>query len=338
LEADLPAKPARRRLPVWLTLSLKILFAAILLYLVFTHVPFAETLRAMRDSDAVLCLLAYLLIIPAHVLTGVQMWAGFRAQNIPHRMADLIQVQFAAMFYGLVIPGDVSAMAVKWIRLSKGGRHLAETAAIILYCRVVNSLGLLCLGLIALPFEEQLDSALLRALVGGAFLLSLAAFLPFFSGRAALAMGRLGRGLAARLPLPGVVRVKSGKVWDGVVALSRLPPASRLWLAFLGFAFQALGILSLWVLARALDLPLGLLACAWISLLLYIVTLAPISVAGLGLREATLVHLLPTYYGIGAESALALSLLVFGRRLFLCLVGGVWEGLRWLYPSPKPRG
>jgi len=81
--------------------------------------------------------------------------------------------------------------------------------------------------------------------------------------------------------------------------------------------------------------PLGWLAVAWVSLVLYVVTQVP-SVASLGVREATLVYLLPAFYSIAPNSALAVSFLVLGRRIFLASLGGVTELAQWFRETRRP--
>ena len=88
-----------------------------------------------------------------------------------------------------------------------------------------------------------------------------------------------------------------------------------------------LGLMSLFILAVAIQIDIGLAALGWIRSIVTIVTLVPVTVSGLGVREATFVALLSPY-GVAMSSALTLSLLVFARSLVFAFAGGLFEARR----------
>ncbi len=91
-----------------------------------------------------------------------------------------------------------------------------------------------------------------------------------------------------------------------------------------------LSIVGIWLLARALDLHVGVLALATTVPVALLAASVPISIGGWGVREGVLVELLAAQ-GIAADSGLALSVL-FGLALALAsLPGGAW----WLGGRPR---
>jgi uncharacterized membrane protein YbhN (UPF0104 family) len=92
----------------------------------------------------------------------------------------------------------------------------------------------------------------------------------------------------------------------------------------LGLVSQALTAAIHWGVAMALGLNISPLALTWILALGTIVGMFPISLAGLGVREATYVGLL-ALFGVSAGSALALSLTMFMILLALGLTGGALD-------------
>lgn len=90
--------------------------------------------------------------------------------------------------------------------------------------------------------------------------------------------------------------------------------------------------------ARALDLDLGFLTVAWMRVAVHAVMLLPISIAGLGVRESTLV-LLAAPYGLTASEAVAWSFLMFAGTLLAALLGGLNEarGLWFGRSSTEPK-
>ena len=84
------------------------------------------------------------------------------------------------------------------------------------------------------------------------------------------------------------------------------------------------------LLAHALGIPLSYLTVSYAISLGSLVTLIPISVSGLGTREATIIAYLATV-GVAAEEALGFSLLVFAT--FYLGGGGLGAIAWWLKPA-----
>ena len=89
-----------------------------------------------------------------------------------------------------------------------------------------------------------------------------------------------------------------------------------------------IGILSNVLLAKSVGIDLTYTQMGWVYSVVILASQLPFAFAGgLGIREVTLIALLSTF-GIGADLALAFSLLLFVRGIFLSLVGGLLEVLQ----------
>jgi hypothetical protein len=86
-----------------------------------------------------------------------------------------------------------------------------------------------------------------------------------------------------------------------------------------------------YLLALALGLPLSYLQVSYTVAIGSLVTLLPISISGLGTREAAIIAYLATA-GITGEQALGFSLLVFAA---FYVAGGLFGAVAWLIkPAP----
>lgn len=92
----------------------------------------------------------------------------------------------------------------------------------------------------------------------------------------------------------------------------------------LGLAGQACMIAVYALIARGLGIALPMPALALFVVVANLATLIPISLGGIGVREASLVGLLASQ-GVAPESAIALSLLVFAVFLLGAATGAVFE-------------
>jgi uncharacterized membrane protein YbhN (UPF0104 family) len=92
---------------------------------------------------------------------------------------------------------------------------------------------------------------------------------------------------------------------------------------FLSLVVQLLNVLLVWCLARAVDANVSLAFCGVLMPIVTLLTLAPVSVNGVGVREFfTAVLLAPL--GVPNGQAITLSILWFSVFLAAGLTGGVW--------------
>jgi hypothetical protein len=170
------------------------------------------------------------------------------------------------------------------------------------------------------------------AVVSLVFLLGLAILhLLLFDHRAAALAGRwLGAG--SRF-VPRRIVAALGALPAAAARFGDLPARGRAQVVLLCLARQLVGVVSLFCFARALHLPLSIVNAGWVRSLVLLVAMLPISFAGLGVREGTLIAALQPY-GIGAAAAVALALVMFARDLVGAAAGGVLEARR-LFAGPN---
>ena len=115
------------------------------------------------------------------------------------------------------------------------------------------------------------------------------------------------------------------------VGLRQLSWPSFLATSFLTVVAYVIFFGQCYLLALALDLSAGFLSVTFAVALGSLITLVPISISGLGTRDAVLIAYLGTI-GVSAEAALSFSLLVF---MTFYLGGGLLGMLAWwLKPVP----
>ena len=107
------------------------------------------------------------------------------------------------------------------------------------------------------------------------------------------------------------------------VEFARFTRHSRMWyIIFLSLAFQLLVVLHLYAAAQALQTPLIFLACCIYAPAVVLTTLLPISLNGIGVREATLVFLLASN-NIPPEAAALIGSTIYITTILSSLPGGL---------------
>jgi uncharacterized membrane protein YbhN (UPF0104 family) len=227
--------------------------------------------------------------------------------------APAIACTAVSSFFSQVIP-NVAADALRVWMLTQLGRGWRLATASVVIDRAIGIVALIAVGLVML----QLPSPL--AALGG----HRAAVTELF-------VALLVIGLASLLLARGLGTVL--EFWRYTAWLGRFAKAAhsvllarRTGFAVAGIAVvvQLQTILAVWLLSQAADLALSMLDAGVLFVVMVAVALIPISIAGWGVRELTVVSLL-TGYGISLERALFFSV-SFGLALLIAALPGalVW--------------
>jgi uncharacterized membrane protein YbhN (UPF0104 family) len=101
---------------------------------------------------------------------------------------------------------------------------------------------------------------------------------------------------------------------------------------------NAFAVTALISFARAVGVSAPLADLGWVRSVIDLLLILPISIAGVGVRDASLVALLAPL-GVPSSTALALSFLLLGVTLMIAITGGLVEALRVFYGvAPGLRG
>ena len=251
----------------------------------------------------------------AGVLLAALRWQRvLYALGVPTSTTTLVRHHLAGMFVGNFLPTTIGGDALRVSRLAASNGETPRTVASVVLERLTGWLVLPVLTLFALAVNPGLhrrapgpaDTALWLAVVT---LVALAVVV----------------GLAASPRLGG--RLNSGAGWrrfTGAVHVGLDRVRSRPWLAFeiltAGFAYQLAVMLAVFLSAKALGVGVGWTAVLAFFPIVAIVQVLPLTVSGLGTREAALVFFLSPL-GIAQADAFALGLLVYFVNLGVSLLG-----------------
>jgi len=317
---------ARRRL---LARLVRVAVAITVLSLLFREVPIAAVAATLASAAPPELFAGIALALTAQWLIALRLAQYTAAQGLVMSAADVLQVNFAALFYGLFLPGgNLTGLAIRLYRLSGKSGLSAGAAVSILNDRITATATLCITGIVFWAWERPAAGypallVMLATLAGLLGLLGLLVTQQRFRG-----LRQLERVLEA------VVGRRLHALREAV-RLSRRLGLRRLSVAFgLSFAAHLLGIIGYVVLVWALGLDIPVVTVGWIRSGMILATMLPISVSGLGLREGAALLLLAPY-GVSGEHAVALSLLVFGVTVLLPgLLGGASEAWRAAHRRP----
>ena len=288
-----PAKPLRR----WL---IRAAGSALMLGLLAWIVPVAQVAEGFSRVPVWLFAGVFAAFLAGHVAAAAK-WRALTG-DLPFGAA--LRAHFAGLASNLMLPGVAGGDAVRAAIAQATVRDGAQVVAGALADRLVDMLALACLVLIGVLMLSDGGNSAVALQVLAVFALALIGAL--------YVAPRLLPALWNRFPLPArglVLRLAAS-----LQALGKKPFLLAATLA-LSIAIQGLFVWLAMQLGRAvgLDLPPGAWFFAWP--LAKLLAVLPISLGGLGLREASLAALLTPF---GADAALVVT------------AGLTWQAVLWL--------
>lgn len=216
-------------------------------------------------------------------------------------------------FFNQILPSSIGGDAVRIWRVSRAGLSLKVATNSIIIDRLIGAAGLLILVVMG-QFLSSSDNTdpVQNELV----------FLLIAAGTAAIVTAAI----LDKVPLP--TRMRRWRWLAALGDLSRdfrsvlMAPRLAITLLMVSTVMQAAGILSVYAISVALEIPVG-----WLDHLVLVppallMAMLPISMAGWGVREAVLVYSF-AFVGVAAENALAVSVLFGVMSIFSGLPGAV---------------
>ena len=303
----------------------KLVLSAGLLALVLAKVDPASIFEVLLKADRWLVLLWYSLV-PVGVALTAWRWE-ILAPGLSFGTA--LKYTWIGVFFGHVLPGSIAGDIAKGVSLALRDASAREgLAASIVAEKVIGLAALILLFDLACAFVYALygdDYVQVRHLAVMALLLTLAVAIA-----AGVAAFVAARGEESPVRETGGILARALR---GVLAASRFygnRPALLLKAFAISVAIHVLNIGAMYLSFHALRIDAGLLLAAVVYPVLSVMLLIPISISGIGIRDATLAVLF-ALFGFSAASGVAISWLALLAMIPNIAIGGgvqLWEMYR----------
>ncbi|MCP5352409.1 MAG: flippase-like domain-containing protein [Chromatiales bacterium] len=283
-----------------------------------------------RIGPGAFALTVLLSLIASVVLPAISTRKALFADQVDVSLRELVTINLGMRFYTLVLPRGL-AMAIRWQRYrarSDGPR----ATALMLFERLMQLLVLvllppLFLALDPTPTIPILNVALAAIALGVPTLLGLAVFLA-----------RRDAPVSGELDHDGTwTRRQLARLWRAIRVYRDLGRGELLQIVSLYVLYYLFLVTTGWIVAASMDLPLTWMQMAWVRPVVFLLTLFPLTVNGMGIREISFVGLLGLY-GIDSGSAFALGLSLSAVHIVIGALGGLLElRLRWASRRPQTK-
>lgn len=308
---------------------LRLAVAVAVLAWLASRVDLAAVGRALAATSPTAIVLATIAAFAANAVIAFRLTAILASQGVVVRARQTFAINLAAYFYNLFLPvGGVGIAALRLQRLStrKSGRFTAALTAMVCdRLAAVVSLGIVGTACWLVDARPKPAGSLV-VLCGGVAMLGLLL--------APRVVPTTLRTFVRELQIGG-----HGTWWSTMIGRARhalgavawMPSATIARIVVISIVAQIPGVLVFVVLGQALGIPVAsFVTMGWIRSVVMLVTVLPLSIGGLGVREGMLLLTLGGF-GVPAHESIALSVLIFASTILAPgLAGGLLEAIHWL--------
>jgi len=308
-----------------------IILLGLLVYLGWT-IPLDQVLSVIQTINP--------LLLAAGVLVGLMktfIRAG-RLSYLTHILGlkisvwKMFRINLGVKFYLLFLPAAMIGSGIRWVKVSPQGKS-AETLAAVAFNRLIETYFSVAAGIFWYFIGRGIQNTEFWILL--IFILGIGVFWLMFIGVTKVIASWVGSKEAPdQKPIWKRAWLYLKRIVDSIHQYT--DNRSSQWGILFGMTVfpHLVGLLSYLLVALSAGIQISFPNLAWTQSLIQLAAMTPISIAGgLGLREVSLVLVLPQY-GVARETALAFSMLLLFRNLVLSLLGGGFE-LGELIFNPK---
>lgn len=314
------SKPSRYK--QILKFIVKLSITAILLLWAFSKVELTQLAQAIRNAQWQFLGVVWGLTILSVWLMSVPMHLILKRLNCHTKTSTLFGASAITALYGMVLPGAMD-MPVKWyvlkLQTGKGSNVLSSMVYNQFIMTIITGIFIL-IALIAVNPTSNWK-----------LLVVCSVLLVFFISICLMLLNRtVGPKIVnffSRImePLPAYIRDKGRKILTQLAVFQTAGLSFHLLillLNFLGIAIIGTTIYIFAAKAAGINIPFGVLM--WLAVVIFILGRLPVFIAGLGIREVTLVGTLAPY-GVSASVAVLMSMIIFSTRVLLAIIGAIFQ-------------
>jgi hypothetical protein len=296
---------------------LRISISCVLLIFLFKRIDAGSLLEKIKKADVPLLSTGFLLTSFVYVLCFFRWRLLLGAVGIKPAAAKLIPPFAAGIFFNLVLPTSLGGDLVRSMDLSVHTKKTKEVVASVILDRLSGAVGLAIITLFAILFgykiiQDKIVIFYLSIILAVLSIIIVIIFNEFLYSSIKKLL---------HSPQAGKIRVFLESLHQEIYIFrkNKKTLANSLILSSL---IQVLSPIATYMVALSLGLKLNPVYFFIFLPIIFTITLVPISLGGIGLREASTVYFF-SKIGVGNDVAVAMSVLSFSFTVAYAAVGGI---------------
>lgn len=300
-------------------LVVRILVSAALIFYLITKIPdFDTVVEILKSSSIVLLLLSLSTHIFGTWITAFRWKALLNTQKVTLSMSTLSVTVLIGLFFNNFLPTSIGGDVFRTYDVSKKANiPLGVSASVIMVERFsgVVSAAIYAVVALFLGFTAIGNRSIVIPIV--IFFIITVILAVLIINPSVLKLGKLFN----RFQFLRKMREKLSNIYNTLVSFKKYKMVLFKVLIY-SFLLQFAVILNWWLAAKALRINLSLTAFIFIVPVVAVISMLPISVGGIGLRENSTVIIMVAM-GVANEKAVLCSLLILLMLIIVGVIGGI---------------
>lgn len=294
--------------------SIRLLISFAILWFLISKIEFSKLKGTMSNFNPLLYISAILLLF-IHQYIWATMWRiTLLEKNIKVKPGEIYRAVLTSYFFGTLLPSSIGPDIVLTYNIGKTLQEKHHAPSSLLFIRLMNMTGILFVSGIVLMFLSK--TFFLRQILILTWLLLLLIWIAYWLAVHPGSREKLER-VVKKYPFLGFIY----KIFHSFSTFGLDKKVTlKIWL--LGIAMTFLKVVFDYIIARSLGLHIPYIWFLGLVPSASIISLLPVTIAGLGLREGAYVVLFSNM-GIAPANSFSISLLVFTLNIWLCITGGI---------------
>lgn len=307
----------------------KALLSAGLIIWLLRGADFDRIWMTVKTANATYLVVAFCMFYIGYLVIALRWRLLLRAQNIHAPLSYLLESFTIAMLFNNLLPSTIGGDAYRMYDIWKIGGNKSQSFSIILIDRCFGMFALVCYGFIAAILAEEVRDAVPGLVFYlGSILVAMLIFMWMVFGSG---VGLLDWFLNLKISFLSIPQRIVRKLTSGLV-LFRGRGDVLIRALFLSYLLQLNVIIHFIIVTYALGIDIPWAGMFIIIPLATLIMLLPVSINGVGVREAIFVFFF-ALYGVMAESAIAFAWVALAMLLAQGIIGGIVFILRRRKPE-----
>ena len=304
--------------------SFKLLISILFLFFLFKWVNYDNLWLAFKGVSWKAMLISYSILFATEFLIGFRLKILMNPMELKVDYSRLVKIGFIVKFYGLLFPAGIGQPLMRWFKITgnKIGRlqflFVSITEKVLFVIATFASVGIPLL-LFREPGANEVRPVFLPLFFSA--IVPFVVFLYFCISKKAHSW--FGNFSVRVLSLFGL---SSSRAMTFVTEFTLYNGKSKVLAsaAAITVLIQAMIVLRIFFLFRAVEVSLPWFSTLWISSLVFMLQTFPISFAGVGVRESAFAFALELY-GMNGEDGIVVGLLFLAQMFANSFLGGILE-------------
>lgn len=296
----------------WIKLILKVLLTILFAGIVIQKLNIKVLIENLSNYPIINFIQAFIMAILVSIISAFSLNALYKSESV----YSIFAVTLKSHFYSMVLPGQILGETTKIFLLSKDNGSIGQRVSAVLIDKVINIISMVIVGCLGIYLTDSIQDYYMKKILLFFPIILIAVFL--FIKNKKVCEGIIG---ICRKCTNKKIREKSInflEIWGSYANNNKGLIISALW----GTLYQFAIAYTYYLLGTGLGITINFWDYCWVNTILTIVLFFPISIGGLGVREATLVSILGLM-SVGKEEAVLLGLLMMCVQIIRAVLGGI---------------